>query len=1101
MPTTIDSLELQVKNGSSDAVKGIDSLAASLGKLKTATKGGIGLTSVVNQLNKLNEATKNLDKLSKLGEALDKIASLGKVGNLGNIAKGITKIGDAVNNLSSSGVENLESITDAVEHLGSLGNVKVPTITQPTGATSTAPTPDTSGMTSGAQGISDAVEEINRYTDSATQAQRQTGYWSSQLTLAASNIRAAYAPAGEAIKNAFAGVVNKVQSFGNAIRNIPSTVLTGLATIPVKVGSAFASATSKIKGFAAKLKEAASSKIKSGLQGIGNKIKEIGGHSGKATGKLGQFFNSIKRIALYRSIRFFFSQLTGAIKEGINNLYQYSSLMGGTFKGSMDSLASSFQYLKNSMVAMVSPLINALAPAIDFVIDKFVALLNIMNQFFARLTGASTFTAAKKQATSYGGAISSAGGAAKKAAKEIKDATLGIDELNIISQPDNDTASGGGGGGGGADYGSMFEELPIDNAISDFADKLKAAFEASDWKELGTLLGNKFNEIVDSIDWSGVGHKIGYGLNGAIQTAYWSLKTADFKNLGNHIAELLNGALEEIDFTYVGRLLVRGITAGLDLLIGFLGGLDWGLVGKSIGDGLRGAFDEAYEWITSYDWGKMADSVYENLKKFLLGIDFSTLAQSFFRMLGAALGAAVSLIGTFVPDVVGDIADYFKQYINTDGDKHWWEIGADIIKGIFEGIWNAIKNIGVWIYDNVFKPFIDGFKNAFGIHSPSTVMKEQGGYIIDGLLEGLLEFPKKIAETVKEWGKKLIDWFTGGDGNGNIVDKFKQKASDIVGGFRDKIGSTYTTVKTNITTWASKVKEWYTSSSFGGVNAENFKTFANNVITGFKDKIGSAYTNTKSNITTWASNVKSWFSGIASSSAFSGFASDVINGFKNKIGNSYTDAKSNMQTFGSSVLSWFKENASYSKFYDVASDVISGFKNGIGNLYSTCKSTISSWGSSIISWFKNKLDSNSPSKVFMRIGQDTVLGYNNGLEDYGSKTAGIVNKWADSFTGIQPQFAYAFAVDTSALDYYDSDDYVRSLQSNVNTRNTFTVTGFKEGMEEFYKEYVEPTINRMADDVRRQADKQEKTVVQIGNKTISDAVTTQKNADGYSFIK
>ena len=98
MPTTIDSLELQVKNSSSDAVNGIDSLAASLGKLKTATKGGIGLTSVVNQLNKLNEATKNtetsgLDKLGKLGEALDKIASLGKVGNLGSIAREIQGTG------------------------------------------------------------------------------------------------------------------------------------------------------------------------------------------------------------------------------------------------------------------------------------------------------------------------------------------------------------------------------------------------------------------------------------------------------------------------------------------------------------------------------------------------------------------------------------------------------------------------------------------------------------------------------------------------------------------------------------------------------------------------------------------------------------------------------------------------------------------------------------------------------------------------------------------------------------------------------------------------------------------------------------------------
>lgn len=174
-------------------------------------------------------------------------------------------------------------------------------------------------------------------------------------------------------------------------------------------------------------------------------------------------------------------------------------------------------------------------------------MLNIVNQFFARLSGATTFTKAKKAAASYGDSISGAGKSAKKAAKDIKDATVGIDELNIISQKDSS-----GSGSGGKNYGDMFETVPIDSSISEFTDKLKAALDAGDWKTLGTLLGEKFNEIVDSIDWSGIGHKIGYGLNGAIQTAYWFLKTADFKNLGNHIAELLNGAMEEIDFTYLG---------------------------------------------------------------------------------------------------------------------------------------------------------------------------------------------------------------------------------------------------------------------------------------------------------------------------------------------------------------------------------------------------------------------------------------------------------------------------------------------------------------------------------------------------------------------
>ena len=148
-------------------------------------------------------------------------------------------------------------------------------------------------------------------------------------------------------------------------------------------------------------------------------------------------------------------------------------------------------------------------------------------------------------------------------------------------------------------------------------------------------MGEKFNEIVDSIDWSGVGHKIGYGLNGAIQTAYWFLDTADFTNLGAHIAELLNAALSEIDFTYAGRLLVKWFTILPDMIIGGLSELDWGLVGKSISDFIIGAFDEATKWLNSYNWSDLGSLLWQKIKDLFTNIDwggiFSWHSHSFLR--------------------------------------------------------------------------------------------------------------------------------------------------------------------------------------------------------------------------------------------------------------------------------------------------------------------------------------------------------------------------------------------------------------------------------------------------------------------------------------
>ena len=560
---------------------------------------------------------------------------------------------------------------------------------------------------------------------------------------------------------------------------------------------------------------------------------------------------------------------------------------------------------------------------------------------------------------------------------------------------------------------------------------------------------------------------------------------------------------------------------------------DWNALGYNIGQWFGNAWKTAVNFVTVTipTWfTNMWNSIKSAFKQF-----FTVTLPTFFTQ---TIPSVVSKIGEFFKALPGKIYNAFisaKQSI------------VDIGSAIIDGIWEGLQSIWKAITDFV-DGFVQGFKDALGIHSPSTVFKAIGEDIVAGLLQGIEGFTNMM-NTVKEWGASVIEWFTKGEDGKNIVDHFKEIGGNIIGGFKDKISTTYTNVKTSVTTWASKVKEWFTNSSFGGINRESFATFANNtiegfktkvstaytnvkssittwasnvktwftsgsfggvnstsfatyasnVINGFKDKISSAYTNTKSSITTWASNVKSWFSGTASSTAFAGYANDIINGFKNKIGEAYTNAKSNMQTFASNVKSWFTGTVSYSSFYSIASDVISGFKNGIGNLYSTCKNTIKSWGSDIIDWFKGVLGINSPSKVFYEMAGFSVEGFNNGFSFLGKSTKGVVSSWADSFTAVTPTMS--FAVDTSALKYYDSGSFAKSVSANVTSNTSVTATGFTEGMEEFYREYVEPTMAQMAADMRRQADKNEQTIVQIGNRTVSDAVTTQQKANGFVFAK
>ena len=142
----------------------------------------------------------------------------------------------------------------------------------------------------------------------------------------------------------------------------------------------------------------------------------------------------------------------------------------------MDTLATSSLYLKNSLGALATPIINAVAPAIDWLIDKFVTLLNVVNQVIALLTGAKTWTKAIKYPKEYAAAAGDAAGGAGKLAKALT-TILAIDELNPLNADNGGGGGGGGGAGGALDYAQMFEEqsLAVSSTLESMFDPFKKA--------------------------------------------------------------------------------------------------------------------------------------------------------------------------------------------------------------------------------------------------------------------------------------------------------------------------------------------------------------------------------------------------------------------------------------------------------------------------------------------------------------------------------------------------------------------------------------------------------------------------------------------------
>ena len=134
MSTKIESLELEILSSSVQAENGLNKLTQSLEKLKKATSGGVGLTSVAKQVTSLANATNSIngtsiDNLNKLSTALQSISSLGKI-KLGSTVNQLNRIPSVISQLSATDMSGASTkIQELVTALTPLTQMPKQTIT------------------------------------------------------------------------------------------------------------------------------------------------------------------------------------------------------------------------------------------------------------------------------------------------------------------------------------------------------------------------------------------------------------------------------------------------------------------------------------------------------------------------------------------------------------------------------------------------------------------------------------------------------------------------------------------------------------------------------------------------------------------------------------------------------------------------------------------------------------------------------------------------------------------------------------------------------------------------------------------------------------
>ena len=455
-------------------------------------------------------------------------------------------------------------------------------------------------------------------------------------------------------------------------------------------------------------------------------------------------------------------------------------------------LSLNFQQLSatigQGLISAIAPVISWLNLLIKRLIQAATAFRTFMWTLFGKPLQAARGTsddmagylddatgAASGLADGAGGAadnLGSAGKAAKNLKKQLQ--VLPFDELNQLAKDTDSAGSGGGGGGAGGggggglgDLGGLLDGLDTSfdlsgsktlDAINKWAAKIRAAFEAKDWKGLGKVIADginegfrKLNRLLDwgnwkpkvegfiipfqttmnsmmaNINWRLIGDTLGKGLNTITYTLYMWITGFEWRNYGGYLADGMNSMLSRIDAEAIGRTIASKFKAAWDFFGGLVRKFDFKLFGKKLKDGILGAIDEI-------DWGDIGDSlgelfngINETIIEFLedgqvaneIGEAFSTLVNNFISTFDESKAQrAMQAVKTQIGNALGKaIRNIDKQALAEDFKTLLGELPWDVISTAI-GVSVGAK-LAAGIFGTAFKAA--ALKAIMGVGSGATI--------------------------------------------------------------------------------------------------------------------------------------------------------------------------------------------------------------------------------------------------------------------------------------------------------------------------------------------------------------------------------------------
>jgi tape measure domain-containing protein len=196
------------------------------------------------------------------------------------------------------------------------------------------------------------------------------------------------------------------------------------------------------------------------------------------------------------------------------------------------------------------------------------------------------------------------------------------------------------------------------------------------------------------------------------------------------------------------------------------------------------------------------------------------------------LDAFTEEIPEFIDSLVDLLATAFQEVAFGLGElmpRLMIGVGRSFLEGFWTGITEELGALGQLIR-RIVSDVIGWFTSGFGIFSPSTVMKEIGKNIIQGLIDGVKGLFGVLKTVFVEIPGKVLGWI------GNVAKTLFNKGKDFIGGLLGGVKEKVLAVKDWYLGLGPKIREWVGNAASTLVSKG--RDFIRGLWTGFTEKVG-----------------------------------------------------------------------------------------------------------------------------------------------------------------------------------------------------------------------------------------------------------------------